>query len=120
MLCPHENKVPPSSTAWIHSDPWFDAAPAIWRSYLRVMKCFLAIVLAALASTSFAEETTSVMCDGSGAAVAPVVQPPPSKSTAARKTRPPKARAPKDGYHAASKPAAGEHGPDLKDFKSRN
>jgi hypothetical protein len=84
------------------------------------MKCFLAIVLAALAGTSFSEEATSVMCDGSGAAIAPVVQSPPSKSATARKTRPPKGRAPKEGSHAASKSAAGEHGQDVKDSKLRN
>lgn len=120
MLWPHENKVPPSSTAWLHSDSWFDAAPAIWRFYLRVIKCFLALVLAALASTSTAEETTSVMCDGSGAATAPTVQPPPNKSTVARKIRPPKGKVPKEAPHDASKPVAGEQPQHLKNSKLRN
>lgn len=90
------------------------------RSYSNTMKCLLAIVLAALASTSTAEEATSVMCDGSVAATAPVVQSPPNKSTAARKIRPPKGKVLKEAPHAASKPAAGEQQQRLKDSKLRN
>ncbi len=84
------------------------------------IKCLLTIVLAAFASTSTAEEATSVMCDGSGAATAPVVQSPPNKSTAAREIRPPKGKVPKEAPHAASKPAAGEQQQRLKDSKLRN
>lgn len=47
-------------------DSWFDVVLDIRRSCPGAMKCFLAIVLTTLASTSAAEETMSVMCDGSG------------------------------------------------------